>query len=208
MLGLEASVTRYGERNFYLMLYRILFFLPCFALGFLYKRILEKYDRIPTALYLFLLLTGMAVIFARYPHIGINPAWLDFSDVPVVIIYLIVFIPILFWAKISHILETVIKNSPTLRYIADHTFDIMMHQFLGLMLAKKLLSGFGTFNPTAFKTEIWYYHFPWNEVLVTPFYFTITLVISLLTGFTNRKLYLIIKQRFVTNRQQANGSVL
>jgi hypothetical protein len=61
------------------------------------------------------------------------------------------------------------------------------------MIVKSLISNIDGFDWYRYKTDIWYYFFPYQESYFTWVYIFITLVIALLIGFTSKKIYDIIK---------------
>ena len=195
--ALTFGPENHAERNLTLLILRTFYFLPAYALGILYRHKLEKYDTLNSPLYFFILLIIITIICAAYPGYNHIPSWLDEIHAPVIAIYVLVFCAIFFWLRIAKILSPLINKSTSLTYLANHTFDIMMHQFIGFMLVKAMFSGLADFNHTAFKNDIWYYYFPFNEELISWFYIFITIVIALFIGFTTRKICNIITTIFV-----------
>ena len=192
-IALHFAPENRGMRNFSLMIWRTLYFMPAFAFGFLYRNELKNYDKLNTPLYLFILLGLISILCSAFPDYNHVPSWLDSVNEPALVIYAISFLAILFWLRISKILTPLIINSKTLQYIADHTFAIMMHHIAGFMLIKSFFSYFKGFNFVAFKNNVWYYYFPANEEYCAWFYIAITLVIALLIDFTSRRFYATIK---------------
>ena len=193
-LGLGAVAVTYGPlnngaKNWQLAILRTFYFLPAFSFGILYRQILEKYDHLKTPLYLCLLLTIIALICHNYPYYNHVPSWLDYIGEPFWVIYAVCFCAILFWIRVSKVLSPLVEKSSCLQYIANHTFDIMMHHFAGFMLIKAALQGCKKFNLTAYKTDIWYMFYPISEELIVWLYITIAIVIALMIGFTNRFIY-------------------
>lgn len=178
-----------ANKNLFLLILRTFYFLPAYVFGILYRYKLEKYDTISSPLYFFILLSIITALCTAYPGYNHIPSWLDHIDSPAIVIYAISFCAILFWLRISKILSPLIEKSKTLNYIAGHTFDIMMHHFIGFMLIKSVFYNFKNFDKTAFKQDIWYYYFPINEELNSWIYISISIVIALLIGFTTRKIY-------------------
>lgn len=188
-IALHYGPENAGARNIKLTVLRTFYFLPAFAFGALYKNLLEKYDTLNTPLYLFITLSLISILCHTFPGYNHIPSWLDFVFEPALAIYGISFLCILFWLRIAKALTPIYKESKTLQYISDHTFDIMMHHFAGFMLIKAAFSALPDFNTTSYKTDIWYYYFPGTENLSAWIYVSITIVIALLAGFTSRKIY-------------------
>lgn len=185
-----------GERNLLLLGLRCGYFLPAFALGFLYKNWLEKYDKLNTPTFLFIIITLLGILETLFPYFLITPSWLNYLEAPATAIYGITFLCILFWVRVAKVLSPLWEKSSILQYISDHTFDIMLHQFMALMLIKASLSAlsFGGFDKALFKHDIWYLPFIKSEAISSLPYIFITIVIALLAGFTSRKIYTKIKQ--------------
>ena len=202
-LGLGCAALAYapenrGERGITLTALRGLYFLPAFAFGYLYRRTLEKYDRLATPLWLGLLLGGVTLLTGAFPGYNHVPSWLDTVNAPGLAIYAISFLAILFWVRVARVLAPVWEKSRTLKYISEHTFDLMMHHFVGFMLAKAMFLPFtpgdGAANLARVKSDIWYYPFPGGDENYAWIYIAISMVIALLAGFTSRKIYGIIRR--------------
>ena len=202
-LGLGCAALAYapenrGERGITLTALRGLYFLPAFAFGYLYRRTLEKYDRLATPLWLGLLLGGVTLLTGAFPGYNHVPSWLDTVNASGLAIYAISFLAILFWVRVARVLTPVWEKSRTLKYISEHTFDLMMHHFVGFMLAKAMFLPFtpgdGAANLARVKSDIWYYPFPGGDENYAWIYIAISMVIALLAGFTSRKIYGIIRR--------------
>ncbi len=189
---LEAAPAN-SARNIFLTAERIFYFLPFYALGVLYRVQLKQHDTLNSAVYFAVIISATIVLRILFPACDIIPAWIEKADAPAAVIFAISLLAVFFWLRIAKILSPLIKNSPMLLYISTHTFDIMLHHFVGFMLVKAALSPLGSFDSYAFKNNIWYYHFPFAENLVAPVYILITIVIALFTGFTSRKIYSMLE---------------
>lgn len=205
MGALSLSDANGDARNFTLTLLRVLYFLPLFVFGTLYRHILIKYDKLSTPLQLFILAFLSAVMGYIYPQHLIIPSWMIHQGSSYIGYYTFTFIAIMFYLRVAQALTPLIKNSRSLQYISNHTFDIMMHHFIGFMLIKASLQGFENFNYPAYKTDIWYFYFPGSESYWAWLYIVITIVIALLTGFTSRQIYAKIKQFIGTKAFYSGG---
>lgn len=183
-----------NARNFTLALLRTLYFLPIFVFGTLYHHILKKYDKLstPVALCTFAGITSLMGYI--YPGHLMIPSWLTHQGTTNIGYYIFTFSAVMFYLYVAKALTPLIKNSSTLKYIADHTFDIMMHHFIGFMFIKSLMQKFQHFNYHSYKTDIWYNYFPMQERYCDWWYIVITIVIALLTGFTSRQICARIKK--------------
>lgn len=188
---LNVAPENHGERTLILTALRMLYFLPAFSFGFFYRQVLEKYDRLNTPLYMFLLLSSLTVLTCLFPAYDHIPSWLDAIGEPALVIYAISFLAILFWLRIARILAPLVKKSSALMYISKHTFDIMMHHFAGFMLVKAALVPFMPNSDASLKlikSNIWYYPFPNGNEAICWIYIAISMVIALTVGFTSRKI--------------------
>lgn len=218
-IALAYAPENHGARTPALTALRTLYFLPAFAFGFLYRHALQKYDTVSTPLYLFAVLAALTCLTQKFPGYNHVPSWLDAVNAPALAIYAISLLAILFWLRVARVLSPLLAKSRPLQYIADHTFDIMMHHFAGFMLAKALFLPFifaaapatsaAAASPLALhpaaadaasalarvKSDIWYYPFPESGETSAWLYIAISIVIALTAGFTTRKIYAIISQK-------------
>lgn len=190
--ALQAAPANEGQRTLLLTCFRSFYFLVFYAFGIMYRFILEKHDTLNTPLYLVFVIVATIFLRVIFPECDIVPSWLAFTAAPIWSVYMVSILAILFWLRIAKVFTPVIKESTILNYISTHTFDIMMHHFIGFMLVKAALSPLGSFDLAEFKHSIWYYHFPFGEPLTAPLYIIITLVIALFIGFTNRQICIIL----------------
>ena len=151
------------------VLVRMLYFLPFYGLGILFKNKLEIYDRkIPTFWYMVVVFTIKLIIiykFGRSPQY--SAAWCNnFNEGPIMPIIIGV-LGIALWMRIANVVTPVIGKSKWINLIADNTYSIMMNQFMGFMLVKafyafmnKNFSLFSGFDWDAYKTDIFYFYTP------------------------------------------------
>lgn len=167
ILGLSLSILGYHE-GWWLLPVRSLYFLAFYAIGVYYRRVLEKYDRLPNLVYFGCIIAAQLLLLFfchRMPIYVIS--WCDgFPEGPVVP-YLTGMLGIAFWLRIARILEPGLKEDRGLRKIADHSYSIMLHQFAGFMFVKtiyaflaKYTGHFADFDMVRYKTDLWYYYTP------------------------------------------------
>ena len=154
----------------------------------MYKHLLEKYDNLSSFIYFPLILSFYTLLHYYYPNTLHTPSWLDSFNEPILIIYIASLLSIFIWLRISKILTPLIINNKSLLYIANNTYSIMLHHFISFMFIKYLFGLYSNINIYAFKHNIWYYNFPISENSTTWIYIYITLVITLLIGFTTKKI--------------------
>lgn len=214
--ALAYAPENHGARTLALTALRTLYFMPAFAFGFLYRHVLAKYDTVATPLYLFIVLAALTCLTQKFPGYNHIPSWLDTVNAPAPAIYAISLLAVLFWLRVARVLSPLLVRSRPLQYIANHTFDIMMHHFAGFMLAKALFLPFISTPAAQFpsaaaaplasradtvaalariKSDIWYYPFPESGETSAWLYIAISIVIALTAGFTTRKIYAIISRK-------------
>lgn len=214
--ALAYAPENHGARTLALTALRTLYFMPAFAFGFLYRHVLAKYDTVATPLYLFIVLAALTCLTQKFPGYNHIPSWLDTVNAPAPAIYAISLLAVLFWLRVARVLSPLLAQSRPLQYIANHTFDIMMHHFAGFMLAKALFLPFISAPAAQFpsaaaaplasradtaaalariKSDIWYYPFPESGETSAWLYIAISIVIALTAGFTTRKIYAIISRK-------------
>lgn len=126
---------------------RILFMLPGFQMGCLYKQKLQKYDILPDIIYFPIVMGIQLLITFLNGGLAFSAVWVaSFANGPLVP-YLTVITGIAFWLRIAKILGMVPELSDKLVMVGRHTFSVMMHHmfvFFGInsicaLLAKTTL---------------------------------------------------------------------
>lgn len=196
ILGLTGNWLAYLGflSGWWLVLVRMLYFIPFFGLGIFYHQVLEKYDRkIPNFWYLAIVFAIKLIIVYHYGKmLEYTPSWCNnFNEGPVMPL-IIGFLGIALWMRIATILEPVIGRSKFINIIADNTYSIMINQFLGFMIVKtiyalisKVYVVFSDFDWLSYKTNIWWYYMPKG--------LSFTLIIYVVAGI----IFSILVQKFI-----------
>lgn len=172
----------------WLVLVRVLYFVPFYGLGTLYRRKLETLDLLPSLPYfLIIFLIQLAVVTKYQKAPAYTASWCsDFNEGPI-LPFVVGFLGIAFWFRIARLLTPVLQNSKAIRLIADNTYSIMINQFFGFWLVKMAFWGisglvklYPVFSPTHLKTDIWYYYLPNNMANWLLVYFAAGLVVPIL----------------------------
>lgn len=154
----------------WLVVVRMLYFLPFYGLGVFYRTILERFDRCSSFIYFCCVFICELIIICIYKKTpAYTPSWCNnFVDGPI-LPFIVGFLAVAFWLRVSKILEPVVGRSKVINLIADNSYSIMIHQFIGFMLIKSFLgvihlftSYFSDFDMQRYKTDIWYYYLPWG----------------------------------------------
>lgn len=126
---------------------RILFMLPGFQLGRIYKEKLERRDNLSDGIY-FLTVIGMQLIISVLcGGLAFSAVWVtSFANGPVVP-YLTVFTGIAFWLRAARIMKDIPWFSRKLVYIGRNTYPIMLHHVLGFMLVKGVFYLIHSYTP-------------------------------------------------------------
>ena len=164
--SIVASITlqsvlngnNYGTWN---LITRVSFLFPFYALGQIYKDI-EKHDTINSGIYFIILLVIQAILLQKYVDLIYNLNTLSFKHS--YIVYLLSSITgILFWLRISKIMEPHFGDNKIINYIGNNTYSIMMHHMFMFFIVNtfiyiiyKFTGRFGNFDVTAYKKSIWY----------------------------------------------------
>lgn len=167
MVGIYISTNGYNK-GWYLFFDRILYLIPFYCLGILYKKELEKYDKLNNIIYFSIIFMIQLVIITIYGKpIKYTPSWCNNFTNDVITPFTIGIIGIAFWLRISKILEPIICNSKVINCIANNTYSIMVHQFIGFFtintifaIFNKFIPLFKEFNWIKYKSDIWYCYAP------------------------------------------------
>ena len=115
---------------------RILFMMPGFQMGYLYREKLEKYDTLPDGPYLLLVMGIQLLITVLCGGLAFSAVWVSsFANGPV-IPYLTVMTGIAFWLRISRIIKDIPYLSGKLVTIGRNTYAVMMHHIFAFFLVK------------------------------------------------------------------------
>ena len=162
--GVHLAMKGYNN-GAYLLLDKVMYFLPFFAFGMLYFRVLEKYDKLNNLIYFILVFAiALVVIYIFGGTKEYIPSWCNNFD-NVYRPFIVGYIGILFWNRIAKILTPVLSDSKFVMTISRNTYDIVIHHLMGCFILNCIyykLSNtlFRDFNTQAFKSEIFYYYLP------------------------------------------------
>lgn len=164
MLGIWMSASGYNV-GWWLVLTRMLSFIPFYSVGFFYNKILEKWDMLPNMFYFSIVLGLQLISILYHGHtISYEMVWskyADFNAWP----FIAGFLGIAFWLRITRILEPVLGKSKVVNLIADNTFSIMVNHFLGFFVIKSIYA-FLFYN-----TNTWCQNFDWESYHTNVYYF-------------------------------------
>lgn len=188
IFGIYLASKGYNS-GWFLPLARFLYFLAFYAFGTFYHQILERYDdKISNIIYfgiLFGIKLFISFILIKMPYY--TPSHCnDFVDGPIIPLISGI-VGILFWFRICKILEPVIGKSKVINTVANHTYSIMMNQFLGFFLIKFIFSTiskytpiFSDFNHELYHYDIFYYYLPHGQEYMLLIYVLAGIIIPIL----------------------------
>ena len=174
-----------GTDGFWLTLVRLLFLLPFYGAGILYRRELEAKDKLKSPVYFgIILLAAMALVLRGRPVIYAVSHCRDFPGY--LSPYLSAFLGIAFWLRVSRILTPAIRDNAFIRYMGRNTYPIMMHHMMVLFgirtvfaIFAKYAGIFAGFDFGAYKTDFYYCYFPRGMVQLRVFYLLAALLLPL-----------------------------
>eukprot|EP00770_Monocercomonoides_exilis_P007278 MONOS_7241.1-p1 / transcript=MONOS_7241.1 / gene=MONOS_7241 / organism=Monocercomonoides_exilis_PA203 / gene_product=putative uncharacterized protein / transcript_product=putative uncharacterized protein / location=Mono_scaffold00243:255-1747(+) / protein_length=376 / sequence_SO=supercontig / SO=protein_coding / is_pseudo=false len=142
--GISLSLSGRFEQG-WLTLVRMMFLLPCYQWGTLYRQKLEEKDRISGIWYYGGLLTvqlGLAV-WGR-PLIYSVAFCNGFTGY--ILPYITAATGIAFWLRVSRTAASAWKDSPAVRYFGSHTYAVMMHHIMALMVLKTVFAALAKYT--------------------------------------------------------------
>lgn len=169
LLGVFLSIKEYNY-GYFLIITRTLYFMPFLGLGILYRNKLEKYDKLSNFWYFFIIFTIALIIISIYGYMPYYiVAWCNNFNEGIFVPFIVGFLGIAFWFRLATIMTPIIGKSKIINIVADHSYSIMINQFLGFMAVKgifglvcKYTKFCHNFDFNLFKTDIWYVYLPKN----------------------------------------------
>lgn len=146
---------------------RAMILLPGYAGGQLYRRVLEKRDTLPTVPYLLGIVLLRALLCMRYENLAYLLSDCTYFPCDALGVYLGGALAIAFWLRVARILAPYMHRSRLALYASRHTFDIMMHHFMGFfavnavfLVMNALGIGAADFSVRSFRTQVDYNYAP------------------------------------------------
>lgn len=166
-VGVYLAGHGYHEVKLY-PVFRILYFMPFYACGMLYRDFLQKQiAKLPAFVVLGVCLFTSLLLNTYYGRtVYAIPSSCDYPF-GVAATYLAAFLGIAFWMKVSEVLAQCGTDCKPLLTLGRSTWEIMIHQFAGIMAVKCFFAGanrlfgyFPDFDWNAFYGDIWYLYRP------------------------------------------------
>lgn len=210
IIGNELAIKGHNT-GWWLVLVRMLHFIPYHGAGIIYRRVLEKHERkIPCRYYFACILLMKLAIYLFYGFVPTySPSWCnDFANHPILPIA-VASLGIAFWMRLATLLEPVFGKTALVNLIADNTYAIMLHHFAGFMFVKtafaavsKYTRHFSGFNWTKYKTDIWYYFVPRGIQQSLILYVIAGVCVSILIQKLTGRIHAFLRERHTEIRKR------
>ena len=134
--------TYINNLNYSLIFLRVMFFLPFFEFGYLYKnKWQEKDDKIPTVPYLIILFVVNYILYKVFGSLNYNMhEFSSFRTEGLVIPLISSIVGILFYTRLARILSKWLGKHKPVNYISNNTFAIMTHHMFVLFIFSFVLN--------------------------------------------------------------------
>ncbi|MGN0499857.1 MAG: acyltransferase family protein [Ruminococcus sp.] len=204
VLGIQLSIeSTQGVHGILLLLFRTMFFLPCFEFGRFYKAKLEKHDNLNSLAYFAILFAVQLILLTFFKNLEYTPSKCTQFENGCVVPYISAITGIAFWLRVSKLVAPVIKHWKPILLVADNTYSIMIHHLTGFMVVKwifYLISCitplFSDFNMVTMKETMWYFYMPNGVYNYAIIYLAGGIFFSVLIGIIQKKAWKSIKTAF------------
>ena len=178
-----------------LFLLRALILLPGYAGGQLYRRALEKHDHLPTVPYLLAIVIARALLCMRYENLAYLLSDCSYFPCGAFGVYAGGALAIAFFLRIARLIAPYVGKSRLALYASRHTFDIMMHHFMGffavncVFLVMHMLGvGAADFSVRSFRTQIDYNYAPSGMPEMNVLYLLSGMLLPLAAAFVSDRI--------------------
>lgn len=115
---------------------RLLFMMPGFQMGRIYREKLEVHDRLGNGAYFFIVMGIQVLITILCGGLAFSAVWVSsFANGPIVP-YLTIVTGIAFWLRVARVIQNMPYLAGKMIYIGRNTYSIMMHHVACFMLVK------------------------------------------------------------------------
>lgn len=159
IFGVQYCIWNPAPKGALLLLFRSMFFLPCFEFGRFYHEKLEKHDNLNSVAYFAIVLGVQLLLLTFCENLEYTPSKCVKFDNGCVIPYVTAITGIAFWLRVAKLITPIIKNKKLVRMISDNTYSIMIHHIFAFYDCKMGVPGIER-NYTAvqrfryFKTQV------------------------------------------------------
>ena len=185
-----------------LWLMRTLILLPGYAGGVLYRRVLEKRDTMKTVPYLLGIVALRLLLFIPYDNLSYLLSNCTYYPCGAFGVYAGGALAIAFWLRIARLIAPYVEKSRLALYASRHTFDIMMHHYMGFFAVNgfflglhMLGAGAADFSVHALRTVSGYAYLPQGREEFAWLYLAAGMLLPLAVRFVQDKLLTIKKAK-------------
>lgn len=143
---------------------------------------------------------GVITIYGR--KLSYTISWCNDFNENMAMPYVVGMLGIAFWLRVAKILEPLLADSKCIRLISNHTYSIMVNQFLGFMIVKTIFALIAWFTPfcanfdfAEYKSNIWWYYIPKGIPNWYILYMIGGIVIPITISLLQERLTCLIRQR-------------
>lgn len=208
--GIHFAGDESGISGVRLFITRLMYFLPFYNLGFIYKNYLEKKDTLSSFWYFLIIILIELLYILVY---GSSPCYsivgMFHFDNPI-LVYIMGTVGIAFWLRVSKIMAPAIGKSKYLNLVADNTFTIMINHGFGFFvlnglfyIALSVIGQASKFDLESYKTMVHYIFLPRGRGFPLVF-----VVFGIVFSLLMQKIVLLVKSWFlqkIQNRGVNNG---
>ena len=185
-----------------LFMMRTLILLPGYAGGQLYKRKLERLDTMKTLPYLGIIVVLRALLCVQYENLAYLLSSCSYFVCDAFGVYFGGALAIAFYLRIARLIAPLMKKSRLALYASRHTFDIMMHHYIGFfalnsvfLIINALGIGAADFSVKAMRTKAEYNYAPGGRTEWNILYLLAGLLLPLGVSFVIQQAKIYIKKR-------------
>ena len=202
--GCAAVQLCYGgmQDTLPLFLLRTLILLPGYAGGQLYKRCLERLDTMKTVPYLLAIVILRALLCVRYENLAYLLSNCSYFVCDAFGVYFGGALAIAFYLRIARLLAPMMQKSRLALYASRHTFDIMMHHFMGFfalnsvfLVMNALGVGAADFSVKSMRTQVDYNYAPYGRSEWNILYLMAGMLLPLAVAWVTDRIKACIKKR-------------
>ena len=166
----------------WLNIVRVLYFVPFYSLGIFYRKVLEKYDSLPSIWYFTIVIGLQLLIIFIYKKTPVYaPSWCNnFTDGPV-LPFIVAFLGIAFWFRIVKLLTPILGQNKYVNIIANNTYPIMINHLFVSFLINSVFA-FMTKDTQIFLDFDWTRYFSDVSLVYCPYGIEQTGIIFLIAG--------------------------
>lgn len=213
IFGVQYCIWHPYPRGLWLLLFRSMFFLPCFQFGKFYRAKLEKHDNLNSAAYFAILFGVQLLLLTFFQNLEYTPSKCIKFDNGCVVPYITAITGIAFWLRIAKLITPIVKNKKLVRIIADNTYSIMIHHIFAFMIVKWAFWGlsiitplFKDFDSFRLRSNIWYLYRPNGINFYCIIYLAAGIFISAAIGILTHKIYEFMKSQTLASLSKGGRS--